>query len=932
MRPYLVVLVLLLVLLPLPAPAGNGNVTKQADGSHTLDFTVYLGDAKTPYATALAAWKKHFVQANRLVWVATDGLLRFGKVRLGPHPGMRSRADVVITNSGHAAVSFSAPIPETQTRLGSTDKVSMYTVEDARTPMTTAHEFGHYVFALGDEYLSNLWEKDADGVVRMRTEGDKEVSYCSVPSDEKRNPQQVFPNHSSLMYDNNEPDQIQQFCAGDHKGTAWGDAERTWWWTTDQHRMHRASCWSVIARFFGAPVPTKVPQRTGNPPSEPVFQELSPEVALAVLVQNDLADAQMKQAIPAAQQAFRQLRPVGHPGLPGSATGDHAWLGTAGSRLVARYDADLLDAAARDQAVAAAGDLKVGTDPTDLEASLMALSTVMGPQALKSNKTIVLLTNGAGVTSFSEDLVRTLRKADLCVNVVALENNDSTTALQDLATRTLGTFRTVATQAKDQRAGVRADEDEAPDEGGQAAEEALGGYLVASFTGTFTPGAPQDLALPVDSLNEALGLELLSPEGGALALELRDPTGTPVDLQDPPENVEVQTFPGGIEVYVEDPAAGTWIARVDGANPAAWALDLGGVGEEMASSPLEPGAQVAWPVATRLQVTVEGEQRVMGCQVEARVTTPGGPAVMVPLFDDGDLTFHGDEMAEDGVYGNYFSGYPASGEYEVEFRIRNVDGQYTTKRIGGDGEGTPGPVGPAPPFQRLVHAVFEAGGVPAGGGTALLPPNGLALASDAPGQVILTWRDPNQGTAPTVVQRSTSFSTGYQDVATVAEGQTTFTDRLTAASEAVYYRLVARTAAGSSEPSRVGSMDLAQAALAQVGGSAVAGGTSTGGCFVATAAYGSYLEPRVQVLRDFRDEVLAPNPAGRAFIGLYERFSPPLAGWIAGRPSARAAARLALTPVVLAVERPRGAAGLVLAVALAALLLRRRAGRARRAR
>ena len=64
-----------------------------------------------------------------------------------------------------------------------------------------------------------------------------------------------------------------------------------------------------------------------------------------------------------------------------------------------------------------------------------------------------------------------------------------------------------------------------------------------------------------------------------------------------------------------------------------------------------------------------------------------------------------------------------------------------------------------------------------------------------------------------------------------------------------------------------------------------------GGCFIATAACGSPYAPEVDLLRGFRDQVLAPSAPGRAFIRLYERFSPPLANWIAGKPAMRTAVR-----------------------------------------
>lgn len=101
-----------------------------------------------------------------------------------------------------------------------------------------------------------------------------------------------------------------------------------------------------------------------------------------------------------------------------------------------------------------------------------------------------------------------------------------------------------------------------------------------------------------------------------------------------------------------------------------------------------------------------------------------------------------------------------------------------------------------------------------------------------------------------------------------------------------------------------------------------------GGCFIATAAYGSFMEPEVVLLRKFRDNHLLTNTPGRIFVGLYYRYSPPLADFIHQNEELRAMTRLALAPLVYSMKYPT--LGILAILILGVFAYRKVTGRSRK--
>jgi len=81
----------------------------------------------------------------------------------------------------------------------------------------------------------------------------------------------------------------------------------------------------------------------------------------------------------------------------------------------------------------------------------------------------------------------------------------------------------------------------------------------------------------------------------------------------------------------------------------------------------------------------------------------------------------------------------------------------------------------------------------------------------------------------------------------------------------------------------------------------------TGYCFIATAAYGTETATELDILRDFRDQVLLKNALGSRFVETYYKLSPPVADFIAKNDFLRTVVReVLIDPVVNLLQWSQG--------------------------
>jgi YVTN family beta-propeller protein len=185
--------------------------------------------------------------------------------------------------------------------------------------------------------------------------------------------------------------------------------------------------------------------------------------------------------------------------------------------------------------------------------------------------------------------------------------------------------------------------------------------------------------------------------------------------------------------------------------------------------------------------------------------------------------------------------------------------------------------------------IFMVGNAPIGIGKFFFSeaPQNLTATLVGDRAIDLSWTDNSDFTTGFTIERR-QYTTGtFSEIATVNADVTTYSDVDLDYYSNYYYRVKTISDTGSSLFSNIDFVQTVEEPEEEFSG-----------CFIATAAYGSTMEPHVIVLRYLRDEYLLTNNLGIKFVEAYYKHSPPVADFIADHDGLRFAIRVGLAPLV----------------------------------
>ncbi len=650
-----------------PASAGTGTYNQGTPDKLTLNvvfqFNVEEFNPNQP-------WQDTFTRASELLYNSSEGQLQIGTINFYNNcPQKNNDADILINSGTGRASAHIGGLGTSGLHVTVYNDTHTQDIPSVRGHFGVVHEFGHYVFALYDEYIGE------DGTPTSCISPDSTIAS-------------IMDGGTTVQPSNQ---RTEWALAGDQEA-----CEDTW-----QYQERDMMDWPWIVQYvadkynstLSAPSAYNITMPSGHQALTFNYYECQIRAVVCLDRSGSMGGTKLATAKEGANLFVDLTRDSDELGVSSFSTS-----------ATVNYPINLMTDANKTAAHNAINSL-VASGLTNIGGGLQtSLNMITGQGTPVSNEVIVLLSDGLHNTGTSPSAVLpSIIERGVVVFTIGLGSGADTTLLSNIANQTGGSyffaasatglpahFNTIFSQLRNDGAITKLEEDIASGE--------LDEHSVI-------------IDIPTQIGGEATFV--LSWVSGALDLTLIRPDGTQVYDDDP--DVALHISDPLSEIYrLNDPSVGAWRMLVT-SSLTNTRYDLQ-VNSSAASNVSVVTSTDQGVYDTNEQILIrtsvlgppvgslEG-QSVAGAEVYGVVSIDGIESASIILFDDGDIT-HGDAKGNDGIYSNYF--YPLSGgNYSFNITVNNLTG--TTAPPDEEGEGwVPELIAPFTRLSQVTVVVEEA--------------------------------------------------------------------------------------------------------------------------------------------------------------------------------------------------------------------------------
>lgn len=642
-------------------------------------------------------WEPVFTEASKLLYNATEKQMQLGTVMVFNNcPNAKDTADILILNdtSGARANLLGLGKDGKHVWISQTHKSTSGT---AIGQFGIVHELGHYVYNLLDEYKGTAKKKNA-APAGTPTKSPGEDYYCTSPlgagaASIMDGGTTVSPNNKRTEFCTDPGD---GFTTSHESGYINGD----FYYVTEQQNKRGEACWTTIVSI----VKKKYSITMNEPQNEPQndtsgHQDVNWEIQdcrVRSVVSIDRSGSMYGNKIALAKtgaQIFVDLVKIGED--LGVTSFSHFISVNFPLRQVTG-DATKNTAKTIINGLQASGFTSIGGG---LRASL---NEILQKTSRTDNEFIVLLSDGYhnyGENPYS--VIPDLINENVKVYTIGVGDSDIA-LLQDIASQTKGKFFYADSAAS------------LPGIFTSIWTESRGNGVLEQIADFIQAGTQVIKQTFIDVFNEEATF-VLSWEGGQLGFWLQRSDGVIIDEDYAAANPDTVEFVSGVNYSfyrIKQPLPGDWEIVVDAAGESTqkyFNVQVLDHTLDVQFTPTPDKDRYVYPEKVLIEALVAAGPAVVGASVTGNVTRPDNTVIDVTLFDDG-LADHGDEVANDGIYSNFFSNYSEDGVYIFNLTANNVSGVEASPDVY---EEMPGFVPrPIQPFKRKEQISVLVTGVP----------------------------------------------------------------------------------------------------------------------------------------------------------------------------------------------------------------------------